>query len=151
MTLLVVIACNVHNPVQQANQSIGTSDMIEYLKKLWSDEFLSRISFAKGEEITIDYLKKEFKDIGLKPAKNGSYLKEVPMVEVTVKPDKRMDFQIGDKDVSLRYKDDFIAFSRRLADEISLDQSEVVFAGFGINAPSLTGMIMKELMWKEKR
>lgn len=34
MTLLVVIACNVHNPVQQANQSIGTSDMIEYLKKL---------------------------------------------------------------------------------------------------------------------
>lgn len=73
------------------------------------------------------------------------------MVEVTVKPDKRMDFQIGDKDVSLRYKDDFIAFSRRLADEISLDQSEVVFAGFGINAPSLTGMIMKELMWKEKR
>ena len=135
MTLLVVTACNVHNPVQQANKSIDTTDMIEYVRKLGSDEFLGRKPFTKGEKLTLDYLKKEFKRLGLKPANDGSYLQEVPMVEVAVDPDKRMDFQTVDKTVSLKYKDDFVAFSRRLVDEISLDNSKIVFAGYGINAP----------------
>lgn len=130
------VACSDNNPVQKANQTIKVSDIKEYVKTIGSDDFKGRKPFTEGETITLNYLKKEFEKIGLQPANNGSYFQEVPMVEVNVNPDENMIFSIPGEKISLQYKDEFVAFSRRLTDsKINLDDSPVVFAGFGINSP----------------
>ncbi|MGM0496900.1 MAG: peptidase M28, partial [Bacteroidota bacterium] len=123
------------NEVEKAGQTIRTEDITRYVKEMGSDAFMGRKPFTKGEDTTLTYLEKEFQRIGLKPANDGSYFQEVPMVEVAVDPEKKMKFQTGNGNVELDYKDDFVAFSRRLTDKIELNESELVFGGYGIVAP----------------
>ena len=46
-----------------------------------------------------------------------------------------MSFIIGDKTIDLKYPDDFVASSARLQPEIKIDNSDVVFVGYGVVAP----------------
>src|SRR4029450_9157605 len=47
----------------------------------------------------------------------------------------KMSFIVGDKTIDLKYPDDFIASSARLRPEIKIDNSDVVFVGYGVVAP----------------
>jgi Zn-dependent M28 family amino/carboxypeptidase len=46
-----------------------------------------------------------------------------------------MSFVIGDKTIDLKHPDDFVASSARLQPEIKIDNSTVVFVGYGVVAP----------------
>ncbi len=46
-----------------------------------------------------------------------------------------MSFTIGDKNIDLKYPDDFVASSARLQPEIKIDKSDVIFVGYGVVAP----------------
>ena len=71
----------------------------------------------------------------MQPANNGSYIQEVPVVEVTDIPDERMKINMWNASIELKYKDDFVAFSKHLVDEIKINNSRMIFAGYGIVAP----------------
>ena len=60
-------------------------------------------------------------------------MQEVPLAGIKSEP--RMSFTIGDKTTELKYPDDFVASSARLQPEIKVNNSDVVFAGYGIVAP----------------
>ena len=109
--------------------------MTRIVKEFASDDFQGRKPFTIGEEKAVAFLIKEYKRIGLEPANNGSYIQEVPMVEVTNVPDKRMKISMWNATIELSYKDDFVAFSKHLVDKISVRNSDMVFAGYGIVAP----------------
>lgn len=57
------------------------------------------------------------------------------MVEITATPSSTMVISGGSEDVVLNVSEDFVAFSERSADQVSLDASELVFAGYGVVAP----------------
>jgi len=120
---------------EKAESTINSNDMSRIVKEFSSDEFLGRKPFTIGEEKAVDFLIKEYKRIGLEPANNGSYIQEVPMVEVTDIPDERMKIKFWNSAVELKYKDDFVAFSKQLVDEINIKNAPLVFAGYGIVAP----------------
>ena len=67
--------------------SIGEAlDLQQYrddVKTLASDEFEGRSPLSEGEEKTIEYLVKQFKDIGLTPAFGDSYIQPVPLAKIT--------------------------------------------------------------------
>lgn len=118
-----------------AESTINEADMMRIVKEFSSDDFQGRKPFTIGEEKAVDFLVKEYNRIGLEPANNGSYIQEVPVVEVTNVPDKRMKINMWNASIELNYKDDFVAFSKHLTDEISVRKSDMVFAGYGIVAP----------------
>ena len=120
--------------LEKAKKSINESDITEYVKTIGSDEFMGRRPFTEGEEIAVNYLKKEFEAIGLDPVK-GSYFQEVPMVEVSIKPDEEMRLKTAGEEYRLTNGSEFVAQSRRLQDELVLENSPLVFAGYGIVAP----------------
>lgn len=120
--------------LEKAKQSINEEDITEYVKTIGSDEFMGRRPFTEGEEIAVNYLKKEFEAIGLEPVK-GSYFQEVPMVEVSIKPDEEMRLKTAGEEYRLTNGSEFVAQSRRLQDELVLENSPLVFAGYGIVAP----------------
>jgi len=120
---------------QKAESTINSKDMKRIVTEFSSDEFMGRKPFTEGEEKAVDFLINEYKRIGLEPAVNGSYIQEVPMVEVKNTPDEKMKFNIRYSSLELNYKDDFVAFSKQLVDEINLKNSDIVFAGYGIVAP----------------
>ncbi len=129
---LLISSCS---DFKKAESTILEEDMTRIVQEFASDDFQGRKPFTTGEEKAVDYLIKEYKRIGLEPANNGSYIQEVPIVEVTDVPDKRMKVKMWNASIELSYKDDFVAFSKQLVDEISVRNSDMVFAGYGIVAP----------------
>ncbi|MEE4196563.1 MAG: M28 family metallopeptidase [Bacteroidales bacterium] len=109
--------------------------MKRIVKTFSSDEFMGRKPFTRGEEKAVNFLINEYRRIGLEPAIGESYLQEVPMVEVTNTPEDKMKINFRHTWLELSYKNDFVAFSRQLVDEININHSELVFAGYGIVAP----------------
>ncbi len=134
LAALILGGCTQEQPVSKAMKAIDVEDIREEVQTLGSDRFLGRKPFTKGETLTLDYLEKKFRQIGLKPVK-GSYYQRVPMVEVSVDPQEQMRFDTPQGEVRLDYRDEFVAFSRRLTEQVQLEDSPLVFAGYGIVAP----------------
>ena len=121
-------------PPKAALDVINADDLLKHIKVLASDEFEGRAPGSKGEELTVKYLTEQFKALGLKPGNpNGTYTQEVPLAGVTTQP--IASFKIGDETMKLQYPDDYVASSARLQDEIKVENSDVVFVGYGVVAP----------------
>ena len=120
--------------LQPALEAITPDGLLAHIKVLASDEFEGRAPGTKGEELSVKYINDQFKKIGLKPGNpDGTYTQEVPLAGIKGEP--KMSFAIGDKITELKYPDDFVASSARLLPEIGVDNSDVVFVGYGIVAP----------------
>src|SRR5437762_7859647 len=120
--------------LQPALEAITPDGLLAHIKILASDEFEGRAPGTKGEELSVKYITGQFKQIGVKPGNpDGTYTEEVPLAGI--RGDPKMSFIIGDKTIDLKYPDDFVASSARLEPEIKIDNSDVVFVGYGIVAP----------------
>ncbi len=115
--------------------AITPDGMLAHIKTLSSDEFEGRAPGSKGEQLSIKYIEEQFKKIGLKPGNpNGSYFQEVPLAGI--KSDPHMTFTVAGKPpMDLKFPDDFVASSARLQDKIDINNSDIVFVGYGIVAP----------------
>lgn len=138
----LLIACNTNSTDQKppsiddnALNSISSERYIEHIKVLSSDEFEGRMPFTEGEKKTIDYIKTQFEKLGLEPGNRGSFYQEVPMVEITSTPSRSITISGDNGNLSLNHLDDFVMGSNRQSKLIEADDSELVFAGFGIVAP----------------
>lgn len=108
----------------------------EVVKTLASDEFLGRKPFTKGETLTLDYLEKTFKKVGLKPGNGDSFFQEVPMVEIeAVMKNGEAEIHGVSDSMKLHNETDMVGGTKRVIDKVSIENAPLVFAGFGINAP----------------
>ena len=120
--------------LQPALEAITPDGLLAHIKVLASDEFEGRAPGTKGEELSVKYITDQFKQIGLKPGNpDGTYTQEVPLAGIKSEP--QMLFVAGDKTIDLKNQDDFVASSARLQPEIKIDNSDVVFVGYGVVAP----------------
>ncbi|KIO78190.1 peptidase M28 [Pedobacter lusitanus] len=126
---------NITSPDSAAVKMINDSSFAGHIKVLASDEFQGRKPFTAGETRSINYLKEQFSLLGLKPGNGDSYFQEVPMVEIKSVPDNKMIFKGAGGEVAADYLTGFVAGTRRVQPKVSLNNSEVVFAGYGIVAP----------------
>jgi len=118
------------------NSNAITGDEIKsHIAVLANDSLQGRKPFTIGETKTINYISSQFKKEGLEPGNNGSYFQEVPMVEITSTPSATMAITNGKTNISLNYLTDFVTSTRREVDSITLKNSPLVFAGYGIVAP----------------
>jgi hypothetical protein len=106
-----------------------------HLSVLASDEFLGRAPATPGEEKTIAYLAEQFNRIGLKPAGEQDFLQEVSLVKLTADATMKMDITGGKQKLSFAFSDDFIGGTPQLSDFIRINDSEIIFVGYGIKSP----------------
>ncbi|MEW6983013.1 M28 family metallopeptidase [Colwelliaceae bacterium 6471] len=128
--LLLSTSVLANDDFDKAYHSFDIPAIKAHVKLLSSDEFGGREPSTHGEKLTTDLLIKEFKQLGLKPGNGDSYVQAVPMVSIESTP---TNLQIGDMDFS--FPKNFVASSRQTQKSISLNNSELVFVGYGINAP----------------
>ena len=107
-----------------------------HVERLASDEFEGRGPGSEGERLTVQYLEQEFLALGLQPVNGGSFRQPVPLVEITALGSQSyLDFFAGDRRIALAYGED-MTVSTRIAQPASwVDESQLVFAGYGIVAP----------------
>nr|WP_149027399.1 M28 family metallopeptidase [Shewanella psychrophila] len=116
---------------QQDEFSFDAEQYREDVRVLASDKFGGRAPLSEGEALTLDYLVNSFKKIGLDPGYKGSYLQAVPLAEISA--DQSMKLTIDG--MSFSNGDQFTARTQRIIDQVELKDSELVFVGYGINAP----------------
>lgn len=106
------------------------------LQTLASDDFEGRAPGSRGERLTVNYLVEQLGEAGLQPGFGDSYLQPVPMVELTNQERSPISVAQGDESFELTYPDQMIIGSRRLgADYHGVEDSELVFVGYGVVAP----------------
>ncbi len=116
--------------------SIGAAAILNHVKVLASDEYEGRFPGTKGEQLSINYIADQFKKAGLKPGNtDGTYLQKVPVVGITPDPNTALTFAKGAATQTLKFKEDVVAWSKRVQRTVSLDKSDVVFVGYGVQAP----------------
>lgn len=131
-------------------QTDFNANFSRYFEKVASDEMQGRAPATEGEKRTVAYLETEFKRLGLTAYKDGSYRQAVPVVQIDPVAVSSMTLT-GDKTAAnLVYKTDMMAWSTRMQPEIKVENSEMVFAGYGIVAPEYNWNDYKDLDVKGK-
>ncbi|NIM58617.1 MAG: M28 family peptidase [Candidatus Aminicenantes bacterium] len=121
--------------LKAALESITAEELSRDVEILSSDEFEGRSPDSKGEEKTINFLKEEFLKVGLKPGNGESFFQELPMVEITADPVTKLEIKSDKKSMHFAYGDEFVGVTLRVVEKVSLDDSEMIFVGYGIVAP----------------
>ncbi len=142
--LLVQVSCGKEevsaplppaNPPASALESIAAVDLLKDITRLASDEFEGRAPASRGEQLTLDYLEGRFREMGLKGgAEGGGFRQKVPLVGITANPNVRLSVTSPRTSVILDYGTDFMAWTKRVAEEAEMD-AELVFVGYGTVAP----------------
>ena len=116
-------------------QDISVETMKAVTQELSSDAFEGRAPGSPGEERTVALLEREFAKAGLQPGNRGSWVQDVPLVEITAKNVTPLTFTGGRMPLSLAYGPEMVAATYRITPHVAIKDSPVVFVGYGINAP----------------
>src|SRR5688572_30123355 len=122
-------------PAHTFDAAIGAADFAEHVKVLASDEFEGRGPGSVGEEKTVAYLEAQFKRLGLKPGNGDSYFQTVPMVETTADESVVLRLDVDGKPRELKFGTDMVIGTRSGQPQVKVDASDLVFVGYGVNAP----------------
>jgi Zn-dependent M28 family amino/carboxypeptidase len=134
--ILLPTACiTKEKDFRNAVKSISIPDLENSVSELGSDRFMGRKPFTEGEEITVNYLAEQLRLIGFKPAFNDSYFQEVPMVEIRSSINGVTITKSSNTISTFSTPDEAAIISPIQDKEITVSNSEIVFAGFGIVAP----------------
>ncbi len=124
-------------PIPVANlPKIEPQPILDRIKVLASDDFQGRAPGTAGEEKTIHYLEDEFKKLGLKPGNtDGTYIQKVPLVGITAAPTTPLTISKGGTKQVIKWRDEMVAWTKHVEDTASITNSEMIFAGYGVEAP----------------
>ena len=114
---------------------ISVDTLRDVTTQLSSDAFEGRAPGTAGEQMTVDLLIERFRAAGLQPGNNGSWTQDVPLVEMTATNVSPLTFATPQGTQSLALGEDFVAGSYRITPQTRIAGSDVVFVGYGINAP----------------
>lgn len=117
-------------PSTDPEHVITSKGLLTHIETLSSDAFEGRAPGTPGEDRTVEYLKSEMKKAGLGPGNpDGTWEQAVPLVAVTSHASLAWDHE------ELRPNEDFVAWSFRSESPVKIARSEMVFVGYGIQAP----------------
>jgi hypothetical protein len=139
LTLCAILLCWTCNrrasDANLAGEQIQADSLAATIKVLSSNEFEGRGPVTPGEEKTINYQADRYKTIGLKPGNGKSYFQEVPLIAITADQPGRLIITGKNYRMSLDYQKDFMAVTERPVETVLLENSPLVFAGYGIIVP----------------
>jgi Zn-dependent M28 family amino/carboxypeptidase len=136
LVVLPLAACHAGSPPPSAMPEIDPNAILQHVKVISDDKFQGRAPGGPGEDLTVNYLTSQFKAMGLKPGNpDGTYVQKVPLVGITGAQAAPLTFTKGGQTLTLRWKDDVVAWTKHVANGASIKDSDVVFCGYGVEAP----------------
>jgi Zn-dependent M28 family amino/carboxypeptidase len=135
---LITIGCAEKQGEPAPETSITSqveSDIHRHTAVLAADEFEGRAPATRGEELTVAYLQEQFEALGLQPGNGDSWVQAVPVTSIEASPEAMFAVSGADFNRTLEYRSEMVVATQQAVPTISLEDSPLVFAGYGINAP----------------
>lgn len=106
------------------------------ITELSSDDYGGREPMSAGEKRTLDFIETQFRAMGLQPLFGDSYLQAVDLVSIESDPaTAQMTFHLDGRDRLVTQGSEMVVGTMRAVPESRVENSEVVFVGYGIVAP----------------
>lgn len=132
--LLILVLSFVVTSCSQT-ENINEKNIHLHVKELSSDKFEGREPGTVGGELTKEYIQESFKSSGLQPIKKD-FLLEVPLSKMEVNLDESyLKFKKAKNQRVLIPGEETVFWSKRVQESIEIEDSEVLFIGYGIVAP----------------
>ncbi|MGO3301076.1 MAG: M28 family metallopeptidase, partial [Pseudoalteromonas sp.] len=132
--LVALLGCSEQaseKPKLEKAIGVNLNNVKQHIKTLASDDFEGRGPLTNGEVKTVSYLADQYKAMGLTGAYKNKFLQPVEMAMITA--DQNMQLKIGE--LTFKAGTDFTARTQQLQPLIDVRDSDVLFVGYGINAP----------------
>jgi len=116
---------------------ISTTDLGRRIERLASDEFEGRAPGTEGGVKASQYIADEMKSVGLEPANsNGTYFQSVVLTAASALPASTLSIsRDGAPFIEADQSSNIVYWSKRTEKVVNVDNSDVVFVGYGIVAP----------------
>ncbi|MCW0373030.1 M28 family metallopeptidase [Xanthomonas sacchari] len=122
-------------PTHAFSSGIAPADFAELVKTLSSDAFEGRGPGTPGEDKTVSYIRDQMQRIGLQPGNGDSWFQDVAMTETTAAPGTTLTIAHDGAARQLAFGTDMVVGTRTGQPEVKLDGSDMVFVGYGVDAP----------------
>jgi len=130
-------------PLQETVADLSTASPVTDLERIManivelsSDEYGGREPMSEGEKLTLDFIESRFQEMGLQPMFGDSYLQPVELVSIEADPaTAKMTFHLEDSDRLVTHGSEMVIGTQRVVPESTVENSDVVFVGYGIVAP----------------
>ena len=107
----------------------------KHVVTLASDEFEGRAPGTAGGEKTKNYIASHFESLGLSSF-GGSYLMPVNLTGINLNVDESyFNLSVNGEMLDLNYRTDVVYGTTRQIEEVAFDDSDLIFVGYGVNAP----------------
>lgn len=120
---------------QAQSGAISLDTLKSVTETLSSDAFEGRAPTTPAEDKTVALIAERFAKAGLKPGNNGSWYQDVPLVEITNSNVSQLSFTGGKTPLAFDLHKDMVIGTYRVVPNIAISNSDVVFVGYGVNAP----------------
>lgn len=137
ISIVAFLSCS-DSKLQEAAELITESSLMSHIRTLSSDAFMGRGTGTEGEQMTVDYLISQFQEMGAEPAGvNGSFIQPFPLLGQKT---RNAHLKItrpsrGSTITSFNYFDDFVAWPADESEKVDVNNAELVYVGYGIQAP----------------
>ena len=110
--------------------------MLATIAELSSDAYGGRAPMSSGEQLTLTFIEEHFRAMGLQPLFGDSFLQPVDIISIEAGPaTANMTFHLKDHDRRVAHASEMVIATPRPIPEARVENSEVVFVGYGIVAP----------------
>lgn len=134
----LLLSCSEPVDLDEIRNSLTADRLMGHITILASDDMQGRQPGTPGEEKAVEYIAKQMMQIGLEPGMpDGTFLQPVPLMGQTTNHDSAQ-IQIsrnGNVVHTLNYITDFMAWPGDQQEEIAIEDAELVYVGYGIQAP----------------
>src|SRR5262245_1620973 len=116
--------------------NLNNDRVLQDIRRMSADEFEGRQPGSNGEKLTTAYLIDQLKSAGLEPGNpDGSWTQKVSLVGLTPKPQGAFVVKKGAVTKQFNINQDVVVMSKHVTEDVKLENSELVFAGYGVQAP----------------
>jgi hypothetical protein len=124
--------------IRKAMDAVDTSVLRSHIAYLADDILRGRKPGTPGYQMAVDYVIKEYKRLGLRPAgENGTYIQKFTLRKADIVPSSvkvNLLDDAGNAD-SLIFKNETLVFANPIKPSVDLSSVPLVFAGFGMDVP----------------
>jgi Zn-dependent M28 family amino/carboxypeptidase len=126
----------VPEAAQQAARAITPDILRDAITEISDDRYEGRGPGTAGDELARKWLAAQLSEMGFKPGgPGGSWEQPFDLVGIKSHMPPKWTFRIGNKRVDYKWWDDYIGASGVQADAATIKDAEIVFVGYGIEAP----------------
>ena len=135
LAAVLTASCAADRDADRARSAASADNLRMYTEAISHDSCQGRKPFSEGAARAVSYIARQMEEIGLRPYQDGSYFQQVGVKSTRFRCTGPMRISTPKGQMSLKWQEEYVAFSARDESRIDIQNAELVFAGYGIVAP----------------